>query len=100
MKKALTLWLTLALVLSILPATAQAAEGQDVAVYYEYMEYDQNTGEDFYDPDTGRITGKWRVGGGYHDENGAWHEIEGEAQYVDAPPSGAEMQIINAIYPV
>ena len=58
MKKALTLWLTLALVLSILPATAQAAEGQDVAVYYEYMEYDQNTGEDFYDPDTGRITGK------------------------------------------
>ena len=47
MKKALTLWLTLALVLSILPATAQAAEGQDVAVYYEYMEYDQNTGEDF-----------------------------------------------------
>ena len=33
MKKALTLWLTLALVLSILPATAQAAEGQDVAVY-------------------------------------------------------------------
>ena len=61
MKKALTLWLTLALVLSILPATAQAAEGQDVAVYYEYTEYDQNTGENFYDPDTGRITGKWRV---------------------------------------
>ena len=75
MKKALTLWLTLALVLSILPATAQAAEGQGMAVYYEYMEYDQNTGEDFYDPDTGRITGKWRVG-------------------------GAEVQIINASYPV
>lgn len=58
MKKALTLWLTLALVLSILPATAQAAEGQGMAVYYEYTEYDQNTGENFYDPDTGRITGK------------------------------------------
>lgn len=100
MKKALTLWLTLALVLSILPATAQAAEGQDVAVYYEYTEYDQNTGENFYDPDTGRITGKWRVGGGYHDENWAWHEIEGPAQYVDAPPSGAEVEIINASYPV
>ena len=100
MKKALTLWLTLALVLSILPATAQAAEGQGMAVYYEYTEYDQNTGENFYDPDTGRITGKWRVGGGYHDENWAWHEIEGEAQYVDAPPSGAEVQISNASYPV
>lgn len=100
MKKALGSLTALLLLIVMLPAAAQAAEGQDVAVYYEYMEYDQNTGEDFYDPDTGRITGKWRVGGGYHDENGAWHEIEGEAQYVDAPPSGAEVQIINAIYPV
>ena len=100
MKKALGSLTALLLLIVMLPAAAEAAEGQDVAVYYEYMEYDQNTGEDFYDPDTGRITGKWRVGGGYHDENGAWHEIEGEAQYVDAPPSGAEMQIINAIYPV
>ena len=100
MKKALGTLTALLLLIVMLPAAAEAAEGQDVAVYYEYMEYDQNTGEDFYDPDTGRITGKWRVGGGYHDENGAWHEIEGEAQYVDAPPSGAEMQIINAIYPV
>ena len=100
MKKALGSLTALLLLIVMLPAAAQAAEGQDVAVYYGYMEYDQNTGEDFYDPDTGRITGKWRVGGGYHDENGAWHEIEGEAQYVDAPPSGAEMQIINAIYPV
>ena len=100
MKKALGSLTALLLLIVMLPAAAQAAEGQDVAVYYEYMEYDQNTGEDFYDPDTGRITGKWRVGSGYHDENGAWHEIEGEAQYVDAPPSGAEMQIINAIYPV
>lgn len=100
MKKALGSLTALLLLIVMLPAAAEAAEGQDVAVYYEYMEYDQNTGEDFYDPDTGRITGKWRVGGGYHDENGAWHEIEGEAQYVDAPPSGAEVQIINAIYPV
>ena len=100
MKKALTLWLTRALVLSILPATAQAAEGQDMAVYYEYTEYDQNTGMDFYDPDTGQITGKWRVGGGYHDDSGAWHEIEGPAQYVDAPPSGTEVQISGANYPV
>lgn len=100
MKKALGSLTALLLLIVMLPAAAQAAEGQDVAVYYEYMEYDQNTGEDFYDPDTGRITGKWRVGSGYHDENGAWHEIEGEAQYVDAPPSGAEVQIINAIYPV
>lgn len=100
MKKALGTLTALLLLIVMLPTAAEAAEGQDVAVYYEYMEYDQNTGEDFYDPDTGRITGKWRVGGGYHDENGAWHEIEGEAQYVDAPPSGAEMQIINAIYPV
>lgn len=100
MKKALGSLTALLLLIVMLPAAAEAAEGQDVAVYYEYMEYDQNTGEDFYDPDTGRITGKWRVGGGYHDENGAWHEIEGEAQYVDAPPSGAEVQIINASYPV
>lgn len=100
MKKALGSLTALLLLIVMLPAAAEAAEGQDVAVYYEYMEYDQNTGEDFYDPDTGRITGKWRVGSGYHDENGAWHEIEGEAQYVDAPPSGAEVQIINAIYPV
>lgn len=100
MKKALGSLTALLLLIVMLPAAAEAAEGQDVAVYYEYMEYDQNTGEDFYDPDTGRITGKWRVGGGYHDENGAWHEIEGEAQYVDAPPSGAEVQIITAIYPV
>lgn len=100
MKKALGSLTALLLLIVMLPAAAQAAEGQGMAVYYEYMEYDQNTGEDFYDPDTGRITGKWRVGGGYHDENGAWHEIEGEAQYVDAPPSGAEVQIINAIYPV
>lgn len=100
MKKALGSLTALLLLIVMLPAAAEAAEVQDVAVYYEYMEYDQNTGEDFYDPDTGRITGKWRVGGGYHDENGAWHEIEGEAQYVDAPPSGAEVQIINAIYPV
>ena len=88
MKKALGTLTALLLLIVMLPTAAEAAEGQDVAVYYEYMEYDQNTGEDFYDPDTGRITGKWRVGGGYHDENGAWHEIEGEAQYVDAPPSG------------
>ena len=100
MKKALGSLTALLLLIIMLPAATEAAEGQDVAVYYEYMEYDQNTGEDFYDPDTGRITGKWRVGGGYHDENGAWHEIEGEAQYVDAPPSGAEVQIINASYPV
>ena len=40
------------------------------------------------------------MGGGYHDENWAWHEIEGPAQYVDAPPSGAEVQISNASYPV
>lgn len=100
MKKALGSLTALLLLIVMLPAAAEAAEGQGMAVYYEYMEYDQNTGEDFYDPDTGRITGKWRVGGGYHDENGAWHEIEGEAQYVDAPPSGAEVQIINAIYPV
>ena len=100
MRKALGSLTALLLLIVMLPAAAEAAEGQDVAVYYEYMEYDQNTGEDFYDPDTGRITGKWRVGGGYHDENGAWHEIEGEAQYVDAPPSGAEVQIINASYPV
>ena len=100
MKKALGSLTALLLLIVMLPAAAQAAEGQDVAVYYEYMEYDQNTGEDFYDPDTGRITGKWRVGGGYHDENWAWHEIEGPAQYVDAPPSGAEVQISGASYPV
>ena len=93
MKKALGTLTALLLLIVMLPAAAEA-------VYYEYMEYDRNTGEDFYDPDTGRITGKWRVGGYYYDENWAWHEIEGPAQYVDAPPSGAELWIINPPVPL
>lgn len=40
MKKALGSLTALLLLIVMLPAATEAAEGQDVAVYYEYMEYD------------------------------------------------------------
>lgn len=90
--KKLSLYLLAAalMLLAAAPASVLALVNQETT-YYEYT---------LYDPDTGERLEKWRVGGGYHTEDGVWHENEGPYEYVDNPPDGAEVQIYDALQPV